>query len=358
MIEGSKLKLNLDIFNTINPPQKTFLEKKNNEQSQTQPVFQNKLTSDLNNKIGVGVGGTMKTNQNQTPIDKPAKFFDEKSNNIDLKARNLTNEINALDKILLTKDANNKNPINNNNEGNYLSKLKNSDNMPVLSNAGKGKNKILEIKNDDNADAYLQMKLNTVSTAKARKILPNQNQEKKSIEQKDRNPNLLTKTKENQTKNTINDVPSQINQINDKTINMKANTNNSNNNQSNNLQINKNNTKIDEKIGMNQKNIATPNDEKLYECPDCGRKFNEKALEKHVKVCKKVFQSKPQKQEKKQKEDKPEEKNTTSNKKAKWQKQSEAFRAVVKAAKNQFDEKTENQKKDVPKKEATKKTKK
>jgi len=30
----------------------------------------------------------------------------------------------------------------------------------------------------------------------------------------------------------------------------------------------------------------------LYECEDCNRKFNEKAFEKHVKVCKKVFMEK------------------------------------------------------------------
>jgi hypothetical protein len=27
----------------------------------------------------------------------------------------------------------------------------------------------------------------------------------------------------------------------------------------------------------------------LEECPTCGRKFNEKAYEKHIKVCKDVF---------------------------------------------------------------------
>jgi len=27
----------------------------------------------------------------------------------------------------------------------------------------------------------------------------------------------------------------------------------------------------------------------LSECPSCGRKFNEKAFEKHVRVCKDVF---------------------------------------------------------------------
>jgi hypothetical protein len=30
-------------------------------------------------------------------------------------------------------------------------------------------------------------------------------------------------------------------------------------------------------------------DMRLLECVDCGRKFNEKALERHVKICKKVF---------------------------------------------------------------------
>lgn len=30
-------------------------------------------------------------------------------------------------------------------------------------------------------------------------------------------------------------------------------------------------------------------DVKLYECEHCSRSFNEKALEKHVKICQKVF---------------------------------------------------------------------
>jgi hypothetical protein len=34
-------------------------------------------------------------------------------------------------------------------------------------------------------------------------------------------------------------------------------------------------------------------DLELYECPEgCGRRFNEVALDRHVKVCQKVFQSK------------------------------------------------------------------
>jgi hypothetical protein len=30
----------------------------------------------------------------------------------------------------------------------------------------------------------------------------------------------------------------------------------------------------------------------LHQCPDCGRKFNPKSFEKHVKNCKKVFSTK------------------------------------------------------------------
>ena len=30
----------------------------------------------------------------------------------------------------------------------------------------------------------------------------------------------------------------------------------------------------------------------LNECPDCGRQFNPEAYDKHVKICKKVFQKK------------------------------------------------------------------
>ena len=28
---------------------------------------------------------------------------------------------------------------------------------------------------------------------------------------------------------------------------------------------------------------------RLHECPDCGRKFNDQAIGKHKKICKKVF---------------------------------------------------------------------
>lgn len=70
----------------------------------------------------------------------------------------------------------------------------------------------------------------------------------------------------------------------------------------------------------------------LFTCTEgCDRKFNKKAFEKHIKICKKVFQTK---------------KNTISNpttneikqleKPKNWKKQSEAFRQVIKATKNQF----------------------
>ena len=349
--EGSKLKLNLDIFNTINPVPKAtnLLEKKSNEQAQTQPVFQNKLANDLNNKLGANI---LRNNANQTPNEKPTRFFDEK-NTIDNKTQNLTSEISALDKILLANKSNYKtsnvtiNHNNKNNDGDYLSKLRevNSGTIPILNSASKGiqnKNKIQEIKTDNNIDAYLQLKLNSNTTAKARNILPSQE---------------TTKSKANEHKE-IKKEPLKI----EKTPNFKPNTNNFQPNQNNtttNKQPHNSNIKVEEKNNEKLPNIIEDNvEEKLYECTEgCGRKFNAKALEKHAKICKKVFQSKPQKVEtetKKKPDNKKEKENLT--KKGKWQKQSEAFRAVVKAVKNQFG--SEEEKKKTEKKENKKKEKK
>eukprot|EP01017_Pseudomicrothorax_dubius_P002412 TRINITY_DN10057_c0_g3_i6.p1 TRINITY_DN10057_c0_g3~~TRINITY_DN10057_c0_g3_i6.p1 ORF type:complete len:397 (-),score=98.44 TRINITY_DN10057_c0_g3_i6:69-1259(-) len=96
----------------------------------------------------------------------------------------------------------------------------------------------------------------------------------------------------------------------------------------------------------------------LIECREgCGRCFNETAIEKHEKVCRKVFQSKRQpfdvagmrkteeqiqieKSTKGKKttapaKEKPKEKNSEANgektKKSKWKLQSEAFRAILRA---------------------------
>jgi len=203
--------------------------------------------------------------------------------------------------------------------------------IPVLNNMAKNKNKVQEINTDD---AYLQMKLNSVSTAKARKILPNPPKEIiKEVAPKE-----------------IKKEPLKI----EKTINLKPNPIINNNINS----VNK--AKAEEKPAKNPEEHNNI-EEKLYECTEgCGRKFNTKALEKHVKVCKKVFQSKPQKAEKEVKKttatDNLKKTDNNNGKKGKWQKQSEAFRAVIKAAKNQFGD--EEQKPVVEKKDNKKKTKK
>lgn len=99
--------------------------------------------------------------------------------------------------------------------------------------------------------------------------------------------------------------------------------------------------------------------EPKYECPEgCGRKFVEAALEKHVNICKKVFQTKrkafdsksmrvvDEQQEQAMKKgeiretrqeavSKKTQSNFPANKKAKWKQQSEAFRANMKAARGE-----------------------
>jgi len=86
--------------------------------------------------------------------------------------------------------------------------------------------------------------------------------------------------------------------------------------------------------------------EQLFECPEgCGRSFRKEALERHIKVCKKVFQTKRKEfeiQEKrmlnkeqkilaKKGERKMEvQKNLNNKNKKKWMKESEKFRKIVK----------------------------
>ncbi|CAD8088726.1 unnamed protein product [Paramecium primaurelia] len=103
-------------------------------------------------------------------------------------------------------------------------------------------------------------------------------------------------------------------------------------------------------------------DEDLIECPEgCGRKFKRSALQKHIKVCKKVFQEKrkafdtkehriinqdhakllqkqqqeeqiqqQQQQKKKQIQTKIDDRPLQGQKKPKWKQQSEQFRAAMK----------------------------
>ena len=83
----------------------------------------------------------------------------------------------------------------------------------------------------------------------------------------------------------------------------------------------------------------------LFECGDCGRKFNGTAYEKHVKVCKKVFvNSRKQFDMTKQRiqddeqlrilQNNKKQKETASEKSAKWKNQSQAFREAMKAARD------------------------
>ena len=88
--------------------------------------------------------------------------------------------------------------------------------------------------------------------------------------------------------------------------------------------------------------------EPTYPCPDCGRNFIQSVLEKHVKICKKVFQSKRKSYNMKDKrmvdaeqknmvknaemKERFEAKNNKKKMKAepKWKKQSEELRAIAK----------------------------
>lgn len=109
---------------------------------------------------------------------------------------------------------------------------------------------------------------------------------------------------------------------------------------------------------QNQPEYVTSAPSDLEECPTCGRKFNEKAYEKHVKVCKDVFVkkrkafdskanrivsnehaqlvAKAEKVEKLQKVKKPSAKNIEdqpikgAQKMSKWKLQSEQFRNALK----------------------------
>lgn len=91
----------------------------------------------------------------------------------------------------------------------------------------------------------------------------------------------------------------------------------------------------------------------LHMCPDCGRKFNEQALSKHIRVCQKVFQKKRKIFDSKQARQvegqhqipgsaAPRGHNaaipkTAVSRKAKWKAQSEQFRAAMRACRGDTD---------------------
>ena len=107
-------------------------------------------------------------------------------------------------------------------------------------------------------------------------------------------------------------------------------------------------------IELDEEAIDDGDDSDRIECDTCGRKFKEEAYEKHSKVCKKVFASKRKafdvkkqriidsehatmlkykEMEEKKKAKMGGNKQEIANKKAKWKKQSEEFRAILKANK-------------------------
>lgn len=104
-------------------------------------------------------------------------------------------------------------------------------------------------------------------------------------------------------------------------------------------------------VEVNEEPDEYDDGENRVECGQCGRKFREEAIDKHEKICKKVFLDKrktfnTQKQriidsehatilKHKEKEDKKNEKiqknavQKPNAKKNKWKKQSEEFRAIL-----------------------------
>lgn len=110
---------------------------------------------------------------------------------------------------------------------------------------------------------------------------------------------------------------------------------------------------LDKGVNLNtEKEKANPEaGEPTYPCPDCGRSFVQSVLDKHVKVCKKVFQSKRKEfdsqkkrvideeheniikenemKEKYQQKAKPKGKGSDKKAVPKWKKQSEQFRNMI-----------------------------
>ena len=134
------------------------------------------------------------------------------------------------------------------------------------------------------------------------------------------------------------------------------NTNNHNNYNSN-YNEDRQLDKGENNSGMQKAVLNAGEGEPTYPCPDCGRSFVQATLEKHIKICKKVFMKKRKafdmkearknsdlEQFEKEKEmegkyggkNKKNQKNTqTNNKKSdgipKWKKQSEELRNIIKA---------------------------
>jgi hypothetical protein len=74
----------------------------------------------------------------------------------------------------------------------------------------------------------------------------------------------------------------------------------------------------------------------MFECPEgCGRTFNARALDKHVKVCRKLFSNNNKKKSKEERN--ANEANEKEEKKRKWKEQSEQLRQVMQNMKNKQD---------------------
>lgn len=125
--------------------------------------------------------------------------------------------------------------------------------------------------------------------------------------------------------------------------NYNANTNNYNPNDERALDLNGGGIKEKELINVEQ-------GEATYPCPDCGRSFAQAALEKHIKICKKVFQDKRKafdskatrivdsehanlmrkgEMNEKRQARLNNNKANNANKEPKWKKQSEEFRNII-----------------------------
>ena len=82
-------------------------------------------------------------------------------------------------------------------------------------------------------------------------------------------------------------------------------------------------------------NVEDPNDvnkeQTLYKCPNCERTFKREAYAKHVPVCARVFNNKNQENNKNVKEKEKEKKIEKKgfNKKSKWENQSDELRAII-----------------------------
>lgn len=69
-------------------------------------------------------------------------------------------------------------------------------------------------------------------------------------------------------------------------------------------------------------------------CEHCGRKFNSKALDKHVKICQKVFSKLDKKKEDDDKQNSAKEQQSKKDDKNKWKMQSNQLRIAMKVARN------------------------